>query len=157
MDAGPIWFMDDNGYLRFLDARRAAFEGLHGDAECAVSSKAVDQAEAQSRFQLGEDQVIKTQVDDDGAVCMYTQTDGSGAMTGWPYSVPKTPYQTQVAGNHYENMKIQPHEYIVKNGIGWSAGNAIKYLSRYKRKGGADDVKKAIHYCQLLLAEEYGE
>jgi Protein of unknwon function (DUF3310) len=83
--------------------------------------------------------------------------DGSAATSGWPYDVKPAPYNYQVAGNHYEDMAIQPHEYIVKNRIGWSAGNAIKYLSRYQRKGGADDVKKAIHYCQLLLAEEYGE
>jgi hypothetical protein len=66
-------------------------------------------------------------------------------------------YKTEVGGKHYKAMAIQPHEYIVKNNIGWSAGNAIKYLSRYKLKGGAEDVRKAIHYCQLLLKEEYGE
>lgn len=66
------------------------------------------------------------------------------------------PYAVQVAGDHYKHFAIQPHEYIVKNRIGWSAGNAIKYLSRHELKGGADDVKKAIHYCMMLLKEEYG-
>lgn len=71
--------------------------------------------------------------------------------------VAKDPYAVQIGGSHYKQFAIQPHEYIVRNGIGWSAGNAIKYLSRYKQKGGAADVKKAIHYCMMLLKEEYGE
>jgi hypothetical protein len=65
-------------------------------------------------------------------------------------------YDIQVGGNHYKQFAIQPHEFIVKNGIGWSAGNAIKYLARHPHKGKAEDVKKAIHYCMMLLKEEYG-
>lgn len=84
--------------------------------------------------------------------------DGTGAKTGWPYTVPagEMPYGTQAGGSHYLGMAIQPHEYIVKNKIGWSAANAIKYLSRYKLKGGAEDVRKAIQYCEFILHEEYG-
>lgn len=63
----------------------------------------------------------------------------------------------QVGGEHYSDMAIQPAEYIHKNGIGYLPGNGIKYLSRYKRKGGAEDIRKAIHYCQLILEMEYGE
>ena len=32
-------------------------------------------------------------------------------------------------------------------------GNAIKYLWRWKRKDGAQDVRKAITYCERLLKE----
>jgi hypothetical protein len=71
--------------------------------------------------------------------------------------VKQDPYAVQIGGEHYKKYEIQPHEFIVKNKIGWSAGNAIKYLSRYKDKGGATDVRKAIHYCMMLLKEEYGE
>jgi hypothetical protein len=65
-------------------------------------------------------------------------------------SVPK---DVQIGGDHYKTMKIQPYEYIVANGIGWLEGNAIKYISRYKQKGGRKDIEKAIHYLQLLLEE----
>jgi hypothetical protein len=27
----------------------------------------------------------------------------------------------------------------------------VKYVCRYQRKGGAEDIKKIIHYCQLEL------
>lgn len=65
----------------------------------------------------------------------------------------KTPTasEKQIGGNHYKDMPIQPSEYITKNGIGWYEGNAIKYISRYKQKGGKADIEKAIHYLELLL------
>ena len=100
---------------------------------------------------------MKTIVEDDGSVDLYSEYDQCASTSGWPYKCGVDPYATQTAGKHYRDMAIQPHEYIVKNNIGWSAGNAIKYLSRYKLKGGAEDVRKAIHYCQLLLKEEFGE
>lgn len=64
--------------------------------------------------------------------------------------------EKQVGGGHYMGMKIQPVEFIVKNGLGFCEANAVKYLSRHKMKGGKDDVLKAIHYCELLLELEYG-
>ena len=63
---------------------------------------------------------------------------------------------SQVAGKHYKEKAIQPWDYIALNGIGYLEGCAIKYLTRHKEKNGADDVKKAIHYCQKLLELEYG-
>jgi hypothetical protein len=63
---------------------------------------------------------------------------------------------TQVAGSHYKDMQIQPVEYIHANAMGYLAGNVVKYISRHKSKGGADDVRKAIHYCELILEMEYG-
>lgn len=62
----------------------------------------------------------------------------------------------QVAGEHYK-LPIQPIEYIYKNKLGFLEGNVIKYITRHKDKNGAEDIKKAIHYCQLLLEIEYGE
>lgn len=63
----------------------------------------------------------------------------------------------QIAGSHYKGKAIQPVEYIHSNDIGFLPGNVIKYITRYKDKGGADDVKKAIHYCQMILELEYKE
>jgi len=57
----------------------------------------------------------------------------------------------QVGGSHYTDMAIQPAEYITRNGIGFLAGNAIKYVSRYQNKGGTEDLRKAIHCIELLI------
>ena len=64
---------------------------------------------------------------------------------------------TQVAGDHYRTMKIQPVEFIHANGLGFCEGAAIKYISRHKRKGGAEDLRKAIHFLELLIQLEYPE
>jgi hypothetical protein len=62
---------------------------------------------------------------------------------------------TQVGGDHYKQMKIQPVEFIVENNIPYCEANVIKYISRHKSKNGAQDVRKAIHYCELILKMQY--
>lgn len=63
----------------------------------------------------------------------------------------------QEGGDHYKDMPIQPIEYIHVNNLDYLAGNVVKYISRHKKKNGAEDVKKAIHYCQLILELQYGK
>ena len=62
----------------------------------------------------------------------------------------------QVSGNHYKEQQIQPWDYIIQNNIGYMEGNIIKYVSRWKEKGGVDDLRKAKHYIEKLIeiAEE---
>ena len=62
----------------------------------------------------------------------------------------------QEGGAHYD-LPIQPLEYIHANGIGYIEGNIIKYATRHRNKNGVEDIKKIIHYCELLLELEYGE
>lgn len=58
----------------------------------------------------------------------------------------------QVGGDHYK-LPIQPVEFIYKNQLDYLRGNVIKYVTR--KKNGAEDIRKAIHYCELLLELEY--
>lgn len=67
------------------------------------------------------------------------------------------PSARQVGGDHYRKFKIQPIEYVLANDMGYLPGCALKYLTRYKEKGGAQDIKKCIHYLELILEFEYGE
>lgn len=64
--------------------------------------------------------------------------------------------EVQFGGSHYKDMAIEPVEYILKNEIGFAEGSAIKYLSRHKAKGGAGDLKKAIHSAAIALEYQYG-
>jgi hypothetical protein len=64
---------------------------------------------------------------------------------------------TQVGGEHYKKLKIQPAEFIHANGLGFLEGNAIKYVCRHRSKNGAQDLQKAIHYLQILMELEYGK
>jgi hypothetical protein len=57
----------------------------------------------------------------------------------------------QVAGTHYKDKAIQPWDYIVANKLGYLEGNIVKYVSRWKDKGGIDDLRKAQHYLTKLI------
>lgn len=60
--------------------------------------------------------------------------------------------QVQEGGSHYKQGTIQPVEYILANDLNFFEGNAIKYVTRNRRKNSAvEDLKKAIHYLQLQL------
>jgi len=61
----------------------------------------------------------------------------------------------QESGTHYKDKTIQPIVYILANNLGFCEGNVIKYVTRHKSKAGAADIKKAIHYLELLLELEY--
>lgn len=63
----------------------------------------------------------------------------------------------QIGGEHYRKMKIQPIEFIHANELDFLQGNVIKYITRHKNKNGAADVRKALHYCQLILELQYKE
>lgn len=64
------------------------------------------------------------------------------------------PLDRQVGGDHYKTMAIQPVEFIHANGIGFIAGNIIKYVARYEKKNGLEDLEKAKHYLDLLVTQE---
>ena len=57
---------------------------------------------------------------------------------------------------HYES-KITPVEYIHANNLDFFRGNVVKYVTRDKRKNGAEDIRKAIHYLQMILKYDYNE
>ena len=64
----------------------------------------------------------------------------------------------QVGGQHYKDCKIQPIDYIMENNLTFCEGNALKYITRHRRKGeGRRDIEKAIHYLEMILEVEYGE
>lgn len=62
----------------------------------------------------------------------------------------------QIAGDHYKSRAIQPWDYIAANNLGYFEGNAIKYLTRWKDKGGVEDLRKARHYIDKLIELEVG-
>jgi len=37
----------------------------------------------------------------------------------------------------------------------FAEGNAIKYICRHPHKGKQEDIKKAIHYLQMILERDY--
>ena len=64
---------------------------------------------------------------------------------------------TQVGASHYKDYPIQPVEFCMKNKLDYCQSNVIKYVVRFRDKGGKQDLKKAIHYIELLWEMEYGQ
>jgi hypothetical protein len=58
-------------------------------------------------------------------------------------------------GQHYAMSKFQATEFIIDNGhgVGFTAGNVMKYVQRYGKKSGRNrqDLLKVLHYALMLL------
>ena len=63
----------------------------------------------------------------------------------------------QVGGSHYKDCVIQPIDYIVENNLDFLEGNVVKYITRHRTKGGIEDIRKVIHYAELILEKKYGK
>ena len=63
----------------------------------------------------------------------------------------------QVGGGHYKGMKIQPMEYSMANGLDACQHTIIKYVSRFRDKGGLQDLEKARHCIDMLIEFERRE
>jgi hypothetical protein len=70
---------------------------------------------------------------------------------------PASPLTRQVGGDHYKTASIQPVEYIRANNLNFFEGNAVKYITRHRVKGGKADLEKAIHYLEMEIANSYGK
>ena len=66
-------------------------------------------------------------------------------------------YKKQIGGSHYKDMAIQHSQFINNNKLLFAEGNAIKYICRHAQKGGKEDLKKAIHYIEMIIERDYGE
>ena len=67
------------------------------------------------------------------------------------------PLDSQVGGDHYKSLAIQPVEFIQRNNLNFCEGNIVKYICRHNQKGGRQDLEKVRHYLDLLIKLEYGE
>ncbi len=69
---------------------------------------------------------------------------------------------SQVGGDHYSSKSIQPWDamesWLGRDAfIGYLRGNVIKYIARYKEKGGVTDLQKARHNLDKLIEVESAE
>lgn len=62
--------------------------------------------------------------------------------------------EIQIAGNHYKKFAIQPAEFCHINKIPYLEASAIKYLCRWRDKGGFEDLEKAKHFIDLIMEYE---
>tara|TARA_R110000772_G_C13234621_1_gene433099 strand:- start:249 stop:473 length:225 start_codon:yes stop_codon:yes gene_type:complete len=55
---------------------------------------------------------------------------------------------------HYNQGSIEPIDYIVANRLTYCEGNVVKYISRWRHKGGVEDLKKAKQYIDFIIDKE---
>ncbi len=65
--------------------------------------------------------------------------------------------EKQIGGSHYKSLRIQPMRYSMENNLNACQHTIIKYVTRYKEKGGVQDLEKAIHCIELLIEFELEE
>ncbi len=58
--------------------------------------------------------------------------------------------------DYYANKQIEVIDYIKdtlteEEYIGFCIGNVIKYISRWRKKGGVNDLKKALYYLNSAI------
>lgn len=53
--------------------------------------------------------------------------------------------------DHYTRLKPEPIDVIRAWDLPWCTANALKYIARYRNKGGVEDLKKARHYLDLEI------
>lgn len=72
-------------------------------------------------------------------------------------NVSSSPLSRQEGGDHYRKWPIQPVEFAMENKLDLCQANVVKYVCRFRDKGGIEDLLKAKHYIDLLILYEYGE
>lgn len=55
---------------------------------------------------------------------------------------------------HYANNEIEPIDYIIANKLTYCEGNVVKYITRWRGKGGIEDLKKAKQYIDFIIEKE---
>lgn len=68
----------------------------------------------------------------------------------------KEHYKTGINGSHYD-LPIQPIEYAMKNGLDACQFSVVKYVTRFRKKNGKEDLLKARFFIDKLIELEYGE
>ena len=61
---------------------------------------------------------------------------------------------TQIGGNHYTKLSIQPMRYSMENGLDALQHTIIKYVTRFRDKAGIEDLEKAKHCIDMLIEFE---
>lgn len=61
----------------------------------------------------------------------------------------------QIGGDHYKDRKVQHWTYAAQ--LPYLEGLATKYIDRHRRKGGKEDLRKAIHTIEKMIEEYYPE
>jgi hypothetical protein len=84
----------------------------------------------------------------------YHDPDEGPGRVRWEEPLDGDTRTRQVGGDHYVRRASQPWDIIQEYGLDFWEGNALKYLLRWRQKGGVEDLRKAQHYIDHLIEKE---
>lgn len=58
----------------------------------------------------------------------------------------------QIGGTHYNQVNVQHWDLVLQNRLPYLEAQITKYVTRWKKKHGAQDVEKSMHYLEKLTA-----
>lgn len=64
---------------------------------------------------------------------------------------PFRPNDKQVGGDHYKGIAVDVIRFCLIHNIEFSMGSAFKYIVRWRKKNGIEDLEKALHYLNCIL------
>lgn len=76
----------------------------------------------------------------------------AGGLSSGPRVDTASANERQVGGNHYAG-KMQHWDYVVSNSLGYFEGQITKYVTRWRKKNGLEDLHKAKHFLDKLIEE----
>lgn len=63
--------------------------------------------------------------------------------------------ERQVGGDHYKALgRYQPWQIIEALHLDFFEGSVLKYLLRWRRKNGVEDLRKAIHVLERMIEQQ---
>lgn len=67
---------------------------------------------------------------------------------------PAKPGRESVAPDYYMASDTDVLAFVLKHRLSFVEGNVVKYVVRWRKKGGLDDLRKAKEYLERLIAHE---
>lgn len=62
--------------------------------------------------------------------------------------------EEQVGGAHYKGKPIEHWDFVLMHNIPYLEAQVIKYMMRWRKKNGVEDLRKARHFIDKLIETE---
>lgn len=62
--------------------------------------------------------------------------------------------EEQVGGAHYKGKPIEHWDFVLMHNIPYLEAQVIKYMMRWRKKNGVEDLRKARHFVDKLIETE---
>jgi len=82
----------------------------------------------------------------------YNEKDESLPKVERPRDWPENPTDATDPG-HYKDLNPEPREVAIAWNLNFCEGNVLKYLARWRRKNGLEDLQKCKNYLNRLIQQ----